>query len=352
MVIKLKRLILLPVIVLLEVFLLTGCEKEKTKIVFTMGFEEDSVFKIEDIGCSKSEVMIYLVNTENIYDEVFGDKIWKVPYGDGNVESQYKETILARLSQIKAMNLYAKKTGVELSINDKTEIKNAANEYFSSLSDAERQLFNANAELIEKMYTEYAIANKVYESVTDTVNPEISDDEARTVTVRSILIKTYGIDGNGNRIEFGEDLKADAMRRAYEVLGKIRAGEEFEILAADYNEDEKSFYSFSRGVMPKEIEDAAFNLAEGEVSDVIQSEYGYHIIKVMSNFDEEQTDINKQTIVKLRKEQTFTETYDTYIESLTSSINMELWNSITYERNPDISTTNFFEVYDKYFGEK
>lgn len=346
---RIKRLLWLPVILLLEVFLLSGCDKDKTKIVFTTGFEEDVVFKIEDISCTKSEIMIYLVNTENIYDEVFGEKIWKVPYDGKDVESRYKETILARISQIKAMNLYAKEIGVNLNDEEKKNISMAANEYFSSLSNEEKQLFNVSEDLLYNMYAEFAVANKVYEEVTKGVNPEISDDEARTVTIRSILIKTYNIDENGNKIQYSQQMKADAMKRAYEILGKIKAGEEFEILEADYNEDEKSSYSFARGVMPKVIEDAAFNLDEGEVSDVIESEYGYHIIKVISNFDEEQTDINKQLIVSKRKEEAFVETYDNYIKTLTSSINMDLWNSISYERSEGVSTMTFFDVYDKYF---
>ena len=346
---RIKRLLWLPVIILLEVFLLTGCDKDKIKIVFTTGFEEDVVFKIEDISCTKPEIMIYLVNTENIYDEVFGEKIWKVPYDGKDVESRYKETILARISQIKAMNLYAKEIGVNLNDEEKKNISMAANEYFSSLSNEEKQLFNVSEDLLYNMYAEFAVANKVYEEVTKGVNPEISDDEARTVTIRSILIKTYNIDENGYKIQYSQQMKEDAMKRAYEILGRIKAGEEFEILEADYNEDEKSSYSFARGVMPKVIEDAAFNLDEGEVSDVIESEYGYHIIKVISNFDEEQTDINKQLIVSKRKEEAFVETYDNYIKTLTSSINMDLWNSISYERSEGVSTTTFFDVYDKYF---
>ena len=345
---KFKRLIWLPAIILLEASLLAGCKKD-TKIVFTTGFDEDAVFVIEDITCTKPEVMVYLVNTENIYDEVFGEKIWQVPFKEGTVESQYKETILARLAQIKAMNIYASKQGVELEEKERELVKNAATEYYNALTPAERDLIGADEATIEKMYTEYAVANKLYEIMTESVNPEISDDEARTVTIRSILIKTYGVDKDGNRIDFGPDMKDDAMRRAYEIDAKIKAGEEFEILAADYNEDEKSSYSFARGVMPKEIEEAAFNMSEGEVSDVIATEYGYHIIKCMTNFDEEQTDLHKLDIVKLRKQQTFTESYDNFISSLTSNINMELWNSINYVRREGVSTTDFFEVYDKYF---
>ncbi|MDO4187639.1 MAG: peptidylprolyl isomerase [Lachnospiraceae bacterium] len=347
---KFKKFLWLPVILLLEVFVLAGCKKGDTKIVFTVGFDEDVVFKIEDITCTKSEIMVYLVNTENVYDEVFGENIWKVPYKEGTVEDQYKEAVLARLAQIKAMNLFARDKGITLDDKEIERVEGAANEYYSSLSNEEKNLLSVDEDTIKKMYSEFAIANKLYATVTEEVNPEISDDEARTVTVRSILIKTYSIDSAGNRIDFSPEMKDDALKRAYEIDAKIKSGEEFEILQADYNEDEKASYSFSRGIMPKELEDVAFNMSEGEVSGVIATEYGYHIIKCITNFDEEQTDLNKEVIVKGRKQETFTGNYDSYISSLTSSINMDLWKSITYVRENGVTTTDFFEVYDKYFS--
>lgn len=347
---QIKKLLWLPAILLLEAFMLCGCEKTGTKVVFTNGFSDDVVFKIEDITCIKPEVMVYLVNTENIYDDVFGTNIWQVPYGEGNVESQYKESILARLAQIKAMNLYAGELGVSLSDGEKALAKACAEDYFGSLTAEEINLMSIDEDIIEKMYSEFAVANKVYAYVTDSVNPEISDDEARTVTVRSILIKTYSMDNDGNRIEYSQAMKDDAMKRVYDIAARINAGEEFEILAADYNEDEKSLYSFARDVMPKEIEEVAFNMSENEVSDVIKTDYGYHIIKCITNFDEEQTDNHKVDIVKKRKQQAFTDNYDDYISSLTSNLNKELWDSIVYVRHENVKTTNFFETYGKYFG--
>lgn len=346
---KLKKYLWLPVLIILEASLLTGCKKDGTRVVLTTGFDESVVFKIEDITCTEAEVMVYLVNTENVYNNVFGEKIWQVPYEDGNVETQYKESILARLAQIKAMNLFARDNNIELSSKEEDLVTQAAKEYYNSLTKAEIDLLSVDLNTIQKMYTEYALANKVYETVTSSVNPEISDDEARTVTVRSILIKTYAMDKDGNRIEYSEDMKNDAMKRAYELSARIKAGEEFEILAADYNEDEKTLYSFPRGVMPSAIEEAAFNMSEDEVSDVIATEYGFHIIKCITNFDQEQTDLSKLTIVDMRKQEAFTEKYDSYISSLTSNLNKELWDSISYSRTEGVSTTSFFETYDSYF---
>lgn len=338
----------LPVFILLEAFLLTGCEKNGPIVVLTTGFEEDVVFKIEDETCTKAEIMVYLVNSENVYDEVFGEKIWTVPYGDGDVEDQYKESILARLAQIKAMNIFARDKGIELDETEEENVKQAAKAYFNSLTSEEINYMGVSLEIIEKLYREYALANKLYENITGSVNPEISDDEARTVTIRSILIKTYSMDKDGNRIEFTPEQKDDAMRRAYELSARINAGEEFEIIAADYNEDEKTLYSFSRGVMPEAIEEVAFNMSEDEVSDVICTEYGYHIIKCITNFDEEQTDLHKLDIVEARKEEAFTRDYDEYISSLTSNINMDLWNDISYERTANVKTSDFFEIYELY----
>lgn len=343
-----KRLHLFIILILILVSF-SGCKK-KTQVVLTTNFNESEVFRIEDEVCTLPEILVYIVNNENQYSEMFGERIWDVPYYGGTVESQYKESVLARLAQIKVMKLFAKSHDIDLSKEELSLCKSAAKSYIDSLSNEEISYMGVTEELIEEMYYEYALANKVYEVVTDEINPEISDDEARSVTVKSLLIKTYVSDANGNKIPFNESEKQDAYNRAYSIMLKIKEGTEFDVLAADYNEDTKSVYSFGRGVMPKNIEEAAYNLSEGQVSEIIETEYGYHILKCVSNFDEEQTDLNKEVIVKSRKEEAFKETYDTFVETLTSNLNEDLWNSIDYNKTEGIHTTSFFAVYDNYFG--
>lgn len=77
-----------------------------------------------------------------------------------------------------------------------------------------------------------------------------------------------------------------ARAKAEEVLAKVNAGEPFEKLAETYSSDTGSAKQggdlgfFGRGVMDKAFEDAAFALEKGEVSDIVRSGFGLHIIKV------------------------------------------------------------------------
>lgn len=329
---------------------LTGCgSNKKTEIVLTTDFEEGEVFRIETSSCMLPEIMVYLVNSENQYDQIFGSEIWQVPVGDGTMEQEYKETIIARIAQIKVMNLLAPQYEIELDKDDEAKVKAAAKEYFETLNPAEIELLGVDEDIIFQLYHEFAVADKLYHAITDEVNPEISDDEARTITVKSILVKTYSTDAAGNRIEYTESQKQTAYARMLEVVQKLNEGTDFDVLAADYNEDVQEEYSFGRGVMPEAFETAAFNLETDQVSDIIETEYGYHLLKCVSTFNKEETDANKIEIVKQRRQEAFNQVYDTFVTTLTSNLNAPLWESVTYQKNENITTTSFFDIYDKYF---
>ncbi len=330
----------------------SGCKKNGPEIVLTSGLTQEEVFRVNEKVCTKTEFMVWLVNLENGYGDLFGNKLFKLETDeDGTTVSQkYKDSVLAKLSQIKAMSLMSKSQGIVLSKEEETRIKEAATEYYSSLSELEiRSMNNVRETDIETIYTDLVLANKVYEKLTQSVNPEISDDEARSVSIRSILIKNYRIDSNGNQIKYNMEEMNDAYKRAFDIYSRIQAGESFDILASDYNEDEKSMYSFGRGEMPKPIEEAAYNLSEGEVSSIIETEYGYHIIKCISNFDSEQTDISKTVIVEKRREEAFTDEYSKFASSLAVAINEKLYEKIRYIRTQGVDCSSLLDVYKKYF---
>ena len=73
---------------------------------------------------------------------------------------------------------------MELSDQETEMAKEAAKAYFSSLNDTEKVQMGVTEEVIAGLYAEYALANKVYQFIIRDINPEISDDEARTITVQ------------------------------------------------------------------------------------------------------------------------------------------------------------------------
>lgn len=330
-----------------------GCGAKKTegvKVVLTTGLDKEEIFRIETASCTLSEIMVYLTNIQNQYESAYGEEIWNIKLGNATLEQNVKDIAIAQIAQIKTMNLMALRYQVDLTEEEKAQAAEAAGVYYGSLNEKEIEAMGVDEAVITKLYSEYALAEKVYQYIIKDINPEISDDEARTITVQHILLKTYAMDGTGKKIEYTQKAREEACNTAYEVWKKAVDGEDFDELIRHYSEDDKTIYSFGKGEMEPEFEKAAFNLATGEISSVVETEYGYHVIKCISTFDKEETDSNKVKIVEQRKEEVFGQEYDDFVNTLTRRLNEELWNSVRFIHDEEVNTLSFFDVYKEYFG--
>ena len=94
------------------------------------------------------------------------------------------------------------------------------------------------------------------------------------VRASHILLKTEGKDD------------AAVKKQAEELLAKVKAGADFAQLATKYSEDDSSKVKggdldfFPKGQMVPEFDKTAFSMKPGEISDLVKTQYGYHIIKL------------------------------------------------------------------------
>lgn len=331
-----------------------GCSNDgDTRVIFTTGFAKDEVFRIEDVSCTKSELMVYLTNTQNQYENVYGSPIWEVEAEGITLEENVKETVLAKIAQIKTMYLLAKEKGVVLEEAEEAKVLQTAEEYYTSLSNAEIEQMGVTREIIEQLYREYALAEKVYQHIIQDINPEISDDEARTITVQHILVRTVSVDADGNNAPYSEEKKQEAYRKISDIRELATNGtDDFAELASQYSDDSTITYSFGKGEMDVAFENASFSLGTGEISDIIESEAGYHIIKCLNTFNREETDANKLEIVEQRRKEVFGREYDVFVSGLVRDLNQNLWEDIGLLHDSEVDTADFFEIYEKNFTEE
>ena len=121
-----------------------------------------------------------------------------------------------------------------------------------------------------------------------------------------------------------------ALALANEIKAKVDAGEDFETLAKTYSEDTGSAQKggdlgfFERRMMVKEFDEVAFNLKVGEVSDIVETRFGFHIIKVVDEQPYQSFEESKADIKSLYEKTYYKDDYAELISDLRKNLNFKI----------------------------
>jgi NIMA-interacting peptidyl-prolyl cis-trans isomerase 1 len=111
---------------------------------------------------------------------------------------------------------------------------------------------------------------------------DVTPDDGEVVSARHVLVMHIDSQARPDRVTRS---KAEAQARAEEALAKLRAGAEFSDIVDAYSDEPGAaerggdLGSFPRNAMVKPFSDAAFKLKVGELSEVVETRYGFHVIK-------------------------------------------------------------------------
>lgn len=301
-----------------------------------LGCSSNNIASVNGVNITKTEYekVIEVVNTTNNYrDGKYAENIEKVLRKEN--KSKMEESIISFLIDHEVVYQVAKEKGLtptEEEINLRYENMQKSINYNPMYKKAVENIDIDKEYLLQAISKDLAVEKyqREYKS-----NIEINDEEIANyynenkdkfnvdeVNVSHILISTLDQDEK----EVSDEEKAALKEKAQEALQKINEGQSFEELAKIYSDDKSSGKNGGNiGYISKENKNIeftkeAFKLEEQQVSNIIQTSYGYHIIKV-NDKRERLKDINE--CKKLIKQTILDESYVNHIEKLNKKANIK-----------------------------
>jgi parvulin-like peptidyl-prolyl isomerase len=213
--------------------------------------------------------------------------------------SQIEGQLLSRLIQVQVLLQKATAADKSNGVQKADQQLKALQERAGSQEVLDRQLkavgmtqADLRAKVVQESTAQAVLARDLNVSVTDAEVKKFYDDhpadfeQPEMAHVRHILLMTMD---PVTRAPLTADQQKAKQKQAEDLLKRVRGGADFAALAKQYSEDPGSkdnggeMPAFPKGQMVPEFEAAAFSLTNNQVSDIVTSTYGYHIIKAIDN---------------------------------------------------------------------
>ncbi len=318
---------------------LTGC----SRIRFTTGLDKDTFARIDGQEIDMSTAMLLLGEMSYSYENLFNTGVWAESLGDVTVENYVKNSVRDTIEHVTVLKNMAEDMNILLTDDEKEKVGEAAGEYCSSVENDSDSFYDT----VEQYYSWLLLAEKVFYAITDDVDTEVSTDEARIIEVKYIFFSTMEFDDENNLISLDNSMKRKKYNTAVATASKIDEGEDFATVAKTYSDDSNNSLELGRGEYNKEFENAAFELVSGEVSNIVETEYGYYIIKCVN--DNVESDYKKQSekVVLARRTELFKDYYIENAKGVVSEFNDKIWNKVDM-KTVEKGNGQLYEIYSKY----
>lgn len=313
---RLKSLMFSVIIIVMVVSALAGCGliKEVPNEV-----DKSIVAKVdgEIIGKEEFDKTFEVFKTQVEMKQ--GPDIWDKDYKGRKYIDLAKEDVLEQIIQERIQL----KKAEEMKIVVTQEEVDAEYDKFKKIFNSDEKFieFLTSLKMDEKYFKDSIRKDLIISKLKDnmTGNVEITEEEI-AVFYNSHMDMFYRIKASHILLETEDEAK--------NILERVKAGEDFNKLAKEYSTDPSVIENngdlgyFRHGDMVKEFETAAFALKPGEVSELVKSQYGYHIIKVEDKKIDKLEDVKDELKTNLLMEKK-NENYDKTFEEMYSKAKIE-----------------------------
>ncbi len=166
----------------------------------------------------------------------------------------------------------------------------------------ETELLDYYKDMLRENYMSEQLVDKYVSSQVSVSEEEMRDFYETTKDTLAIKPVTWEIGLIMRDIKPGSETRETKLEEIREIQNELNQGADFADLASQYSDCPSSERGgdlgfFSRGMMVKPFEEAAFDLSIGEISDIVETDFGYHLIKVEEKKNEDE--IRARHILKI-----------------------------------------------------
>lgn len=297
------------------------------------------------------EVYIYAETVKETYEEKYGTDVWKqsIVTDDGietdAVEAARREAI-SRLVRTKTLIAKSDEYGISLTTTEENDQQQAAQRFYELLTDDQLALTGLTLDAVSRVLCESALADKIYEYVMSQSATEISDEQARMSTFYDMFFECYSEDDYGNITLYSQSKIEARKKKADSVYETIRQQADNKNLNIAFLGSAKELpyagtHTMSRddilSTYGQEVLDVLYSMSDGDISQVIQTEYGYHIFQMNSITDEAATAENKEKLSEAADSEYYNNLMSEWIDELDSSysysgrVNQDVYEKIVFE---------------------
>ena len=266
-----------------------------------------------------------------------GEALWQQEMEEGKTyEESTKETLLLNLENLYLIRQHAEEYEVALTEEDTKAIEEAAKKFDEDNALEEKEAVSGYKKYIEEYLELVTIQSRMDPKMKEGVNEDVSDEEAAQKSMKYVYFPYSTTDADGNTKDLTEDEKKELIKTAQTFADTLKASETKDIDAlaqkGGYEVKTTTFDSESTAPNADLVKALDALTTEGDVTDVIESDYGIYVGKLTSLLDREATDTEKTNIVAQRKQEQYDSLLADWRKETEITENKKVWNKIDFEK--------------------
>lgn len=326
---KLRKFMTLSLGGVLAASVLAGCGVNKDAVVATLDGEEIK------LGVANFAVRLQQAQYDDFYTAYFGEDVWSTDlYGSGStMEESMKENVIEAVKNLYILQNHMSDYGVTLTDDETAAIAEAAETFIAANDDDALDALGATEDIVEEYLTLITIENKMYAAIIADADTEVTDEEANTSAYSYVSVsKTTYTDEDGNGATYTEE-EQEQLADMIQLFGKAAAATTLEDAADEYGYTVYSgTFASDTTTLDDDVLAALQGLTEeGEVSDVVETDSYYYVLRLDEVTDEEATEEHRESIISERQSDLYDEVLSGWTDEAEWVLNEKVWATVSFD---------------------